>query len=65
MTPKSSLFLGGSCIAFIATVGSIFELSSGKPDLGFLPTAVILSLTLPLGIVLFIAATRDAKANQE
>ncbi len=64
VTPKSSIFLGGSCIAFIASVGSIFELSSGEPDLGFGATAVILSLAFPLGIGLFIAAARDARANQ-
>ncbi|NES08262.1 MAG: hypothetical protein F6K22_39155, partial [Okeania sp. SIO2F4] len=44
-TPKSSLFLGGSCIAAIAAVGSVFELSSGEPELGSLVTGVILSFS--------------------
>jgi len=63
-TPKSSLFLGGSCIAGIAAVGSVFELSSGEPQLGGLITTVILGLSLPLGIFLFFAAIREAQANQ-
>ncbi|ERT08934.1 putative membrane protein [Lyngbya aestuarii BL J] len=64
-TPKSSLFLGGSCIAGIAAVGSIFELSSGQPELGGTVTTVILLLSIPLGGLLFWAAVRDAQANQE
>ncbi|WP_017301795.1 hypothetical protein [Nodosilinea nodulosa] len=65
MTPKSGLFLAGSCIAAIAAVGSIFELSSGSPDWGTVPTTVILGLCVPLVGVLFYAAVKDAKANQE
>jgi hypothetical protein len=64
-TPKSALFLGGSCIAAIAAVGSIFELSSGQPELGATVTTVILLLSVPLGGLLFWAAVRDAQANQE
>ncbi len=64
MTPKSSLFLGSSCVAFIAAVGSIFELISGEPKFGSLTTAVILILSIPLGIYLFLAAVRAANANQ-
>lgn len=63
-TPKSSLFLGGSCIAGIAAVGSVFELSSGDPQLGGLVTTVILGLSIPLGIFLFFAAIKEAQANQ-
>ncbi len=63
-TPKSSLFLGGSCIAAIAAVGSVFELSSGEPELGSLVTGVILSLSIPLAALLFYLAIQDAKANQ-
>ncbi|MDJ0555481.1 MAG: hypothetical protein QNJ68_13770 [Microcoleaceae cyanobacterium MO_207.B10] len=63
-TPKSSLFLGCSCIAAIAAVGSIFELSSGEPQLGGLLTGVILSLSIPLAALLFYLAIQDAKANQ-
>lgn len=64
MTPKSGVFLAGSCIAAIAAVGSVFELSSGQPDLGTVATAVILVLTVPLTGLLFYAAVRDARANQ-
>lgn len=63
-TPKSSLFLGGSCIAGIAAVGSVFELSSGDPQLGSVITTVILGLSIPLGIFLFFAAIKEAQANQ-
>ncbi|HIK43845.1 MAG TPA: hypothetical protein IGR64_03050 [Leptolyngbyaceae cyanobacterium M65_K2018_010] len=64
MTPKSGLYLAGSCIAAIAAVGSIFELSSGSPDWGTGPTTLVLGLCLPLVGVLFYAAVKDAKANQ-
>ncbi|MFN6570369.1 hypothetical protein A6770_08285 [Nostoc minutum NIES-26] len=63
LTPKSGLFLGGSCITAIAAVGSIFELSYGQPDLGVPATAIILGLSIPLTGLFFIAAVRDARAN--
>jgi len=65
VTPKSSLLLAGSCVAAIAAVGSIFELSSGTPDLGSGPTIAILGLCLPLTGLLFYAAVKDARANQQ
>jgi hypothetical protein len=65
VTPKSGFFLGGSCIAGIAAVGCVFELASGQAQYGTVPTAVILALSVPLGVFLFIAAVKDAKANQE
>ncbi|HBB30682.1 MAG TPA: hypothetical protein DDZ80_08415 [Cyanobacteria bacterium UBA8803] len=64
MTPKSGLFLMGSCIAAIAAVGSIFELSSGTPQLGTSVTGAILAACVPLTAIFFYAAVRDAKANQ-
>jgi hypothetical protein len=64
MTTKSSVLLGISCVAFVAAVGSIFELSSGEPNLGQWVTASILALSIPLGVFTFIASVRDAKANQ-
>ncbi|MEY3869375.1 MAG: hypothetical protein RLZZ338_3266 [Cyanobacteriota bacterium] len=64
MTPKSGVFLLGSCISAIAAVGSIFELSSGAPDLGNVVTGTILALSIPLAAFLFYAAVRDARANQ-
>ena len=63
MTPKSGIFLLGSSIAAIAAVGSIFELSSGFPELGQATTSVILVLSIPLTIVLFWAAVKDTRAN--
>lgn len=65
MTPKSGLLLGGSCVATIAAVGSIFELASGEPNLGSLATIVILTISIPLGGFFFYAAVRDANANSQ
>jgi hypothetical protein len=66
MTPKSGVLLLLSCIAAIASVGSVFELSSGNPELGTMTTGIILALSIPLTIVSFIGAVADArKANQE
>jgi hypothetical protein len=64
MTPKSGVFLGGSCVAAIAAVGSIFELSSGDPQLGGLLTGAILAASVPLAVIFFHAAVLDARANQ-
>ncbi|MBC7968614.1 MAG: hypothetical protein H7Z11_00540 [Verrucomicrobia bacterium] len=64
MTPKSGVFLGGSCITAIAAVGSVFELSSGVPQLGSVLTGVILAVCIPLTVVFFLAAVRDTRANQ-
>ncbi len=65
LTPKSGLFLGGSCVTAIAAVGSVFELSSGQPDLGVQITAIILALSIPLTGLFFVAAVRDARANMK
>nr|WP_199289926.1 hypothetical protein [Leptolyngbya sp. FACHB-60] len=59
------MLLAGSCVAAIAAVGSVFELSSGSPDWGTVPTTVVLGLCVPLVGILFYAAVKDAKANQE
>ncbi|GFE69978.1 hypothetical protein [Chroococcus sp. FPU101] len=63
MTPKSGVFLMGSCVAAIAAVGSIFELSSGSPDLGTTITSVILVASIPLTGLFFWAAVQDTRAN--
>jgi hypothetical protein len=65
ITPKIGLFLGGSCVAAIAAVGSIFELASGEPKFGSLATAIILAISIPIGGFLFFAAVRDANANSQ
>lgn len=64
MTPKSGVFLGGSCITAIAAVGSVFELSSGLPQLGYGLTGAILAASVPLAVVFFLAAVKDTRANQ-
>lgn len=65
LTPKSGIFLGTCCITAIAAVGSVFELTSGEPDFGVQTTAIILALSVPLTIFLFIAAVKDARENME
>lgn len=65
MTPKSGLFLAVTCIAAIAGVGSVFELSSGDPDMGTLPTTVVLALSIPATVVCFMAAVKDTRENQQ
>lgn len=64
MTPKSGICLLLCCITAIAGVGSVFELSSGNPELGSTITSLILAASLPLTVVLFLVAVRDTKANQ-
>lgn len=63
MTPKSGLFLLISCVAAIAAVGSVFELSYGNPSLGNLPTLLILVASIPVCGLLFWAAVQDTRAN--
>jgi hypothetical protein len=63
ITPKSGVFLAGACVTGIAAVGSIFELSSGQPELGIQITAIILALSIPLTGLFFVAAVKDARAN--
>lgn len=65
MTPKSGLFLAGTCIAAIAGVGSVFEITSGDPDWGMLPTSIVLALSIPVTVVFFIAAVKDTRENQQ
>jgi hypothetical protein len=63
MTPKSGALLAVCCVLTIAAVGSVFELSSGVPQYGVPVTGTILALSVPLAVVSFIAAVRDARAN--
>ena len=65
MTPKSGLFLAGTCITAIAGVGSVFELASGEPDLGVLPTSIVLALSIPITVIFFIVAVKDTRENQQ
>jgi len=65
VTPKSGVFLLGSCIAAVAAVGSVFELSSGTPDLGNLNTSIILALSIPVTVLFFVVAVKDTRANMK
>lgn len=65
MTPKSGVLLMGSCIAAIASVGSIFELSSGTPELGNMTTGIILAASIPLTALCFWAAVQDTRSHQK
>lgn len=64
MTPKSGVCLLLCCITAIAGVGSVFELSSGNPDLGSTVTGLILAASIPLTAILFWIAVQDTRANQ-
>jgi uncharacterized membrane protein YfbV (UPF0208 family) len=63
VTPKSGIFLLGSCIAAIAATGCVFELTSGDPDLGNTVTTAILAASIPLTALFFWAAVKDTRAN--
>ncbi len=65
MTLKSGVCLALCCISAIAAVGSIFELSSGTPELGSMTTGIILAASIPLTIVLFWTAVQDTRANNQ
>lgn len=65
MTPKSGVLLLGSCVTAIAAVGSVFELTSGKPDLGSQITTLILIAAIPLTVLLFLAAVKDTKSSMK
>ncbi len=62
-TPKSMLFLGLCCIAAIAAVGSVFELTSGEPELGATVTTIILALSLPMAALSFFGAVKSADTD--
>jgi hypothetical protein len=59
-TPKTGFCLLGSSISAIAAIGSVFELSSGNPELGMAVTGSILAATIPLTVVLFMTAVKSA-----
>jgi len=63
MTPKSGVLLLVSCVAAIAAVGSVFEISSGTPKFGTELTWVILVISIPLVVGAFYAAVKDANSS--
>ena len=65
MTPKSGALLGACCLTAISAVASMFELSTGDPDWGLLPTEIFLAVCVASTVAFFYAAVKDAKANQQ
>lgn len=65
MTPKSGVLLLGCCITAIAAVGSVFELTSGTPELGNQITGAILAAAIPLTGILFWAAVKDTRSSMK
>ncbi len=61
MTPMSGLFLALTCIAAIAGVGSVFELSYGEPQLGTTLTSIILVVSIPVTALCFLFAVQSAR----
>jgi len=62
--PSYVLLLASSVLA-IASIGCVFELSSGNPQYGGPTTTAILCVSLPSFIFLFYAALQKGKAESE
>jgi hypothetical protein len=60
-TPTTGLCLLGASISAIAAVGSVFELSSGTPELGMAVTGSILAASIPLTVFLFMTAVKTSR----
>lgn len=60
-TPLTGICLLGASISAIAAVGSVFELSSGAPELGMAVTGSILAASMPLTVVLFLTAVKNSR----
>ena len=60
-TPITGFCLLGASISAIAAVGSVFELSSGAPELGIAVTGSILAAAIPLTVVFFITAVKNSR----
>ncbi len=63
MQPLAGVFLALACLLGIAATGSVFELSYGEPDLGVLPTRLILAACLPGTVISLLVAIRLNKAT--
>jgi hypothetical protein len=63
MTLKSGVLLLVSCLMAIAGVGSVFELTSGNPELGQMTTSLILAGSIPSTAICFWLAVADTRAN--
>jgi hypothetical protein len=60
-TPLTGICLLGASISAIAAVGSVFELTSGTPELGMAVTGSILAASIPLTGFLFMTAVKNSK----
>lgn len=63
MNFKAYLFLAVSCVAAIAAVGSVFELTSGVPRFGTVTTAIILVGSGIAAPILFWAAVKEGRTE--
>jgi hypothetical protein len=60
-TPLTGICLLGASISAIAAVGSVFELTSGTPELGMAVTGSILAAAIPLTVILFMTAVKNSR----
>ncbi len=56
MKPLAGLLLALSCLLGIAATGSVFELAYGDPQLGVVPTTIILVVSGPGTVVALLIA---------
>ncbi|MXW40715.1 MAG: hypothetical protein F4Z75_06205 [Synechococcus sp. SB0668_bin_15] len=56
MKPLAGLLLALSCLLGIAATGSVFELAYGDPQLGVVPTSVILAVSAPGTVLALLMA---------
>ncbi len=60
-TPITGICLLGASISAIAAVGSVFEISSGTPELGMAVTGSILAASIPLTVIFFFTAVKNSR----
>ena len=64
MKPLAGLLLALSCLLGIAATGSVFELAYGDPQLGLVPTSVILAVSAPGTVLtLFMATAWNSRSS--
>ena len=56
MKPLAGLLLALSCLLGVAATGSVFELAYGDPQLGVVPTSVILAVSAPGTVLALLMA---------
>ena len=60
-TPLTGICLLGASISAIAAVGSVFEITSGTPELGMAVTGSILAASIPLTVIFFMTAVKNSR----